>query len=363
MSAPVPLSYMIRESQLKVAEAIADWFNGMTGHQTGSYGLFGPTGMRAGTNPYGSTWDGKPAIPSKPWLPQNQVFENRDGNWFRITFHHKGWDPDKSNWKYGVANVLSNDLEVIAGHSYMLRNAQGVAPLRFTRDETVTLHNSVTESLSEEVKMDFGAKVTGTLGGTSAGYSLSGEISSAFGIKNTSGKSETEGKDITEKIGLDYTVPNGKDVLAEVSAPTLRESQQFDVNGYWDAAFDILWDSRWDGWSYIKDLVSPARVTKVTNDRIDPSEFTQVHFTSIDDFITALEGHNIYFPNVTESLVYFGIDSSIDDRRKVVWSGKETRVSQQNAEYTFKDVTHQSDEFLDSSKYSVLSGQALTVGE
>ena len=346
MADTIPLSYMIRESQFQVAQGIGQWFRGFVN----APGTDPPGEMARGIQSYTD-----PDSPyNEPWSPEHQVFQDKGGRWLRVTFEHRGWDPSRSEWVYGPEHVTKSELEVLENHSYLFDNRKGVEALDIDLEEDVTYEHSRSTSTSHTLQLDFGAKEKGTIGGEKSGVSLELEVSEALGITDQDTDAKSESTSVTRKQAVRTKVPAGTAVLATISAPTVTASRAFSIDGVWLADMRLgfwggdgpggAYPGGYEAWAYIKNLAaSQGRTTRGIAIPLSDDTLTEIHFTSMDDFLEALYGHNVYFPKVEDlpqpRLVFFGIDEIIDGRR-IQWAGTELTTEQNAADYEFAAVTN-----------------------
>ena len=349
MTDAIPLSYMIRESQFAMAQAIQRWFHALVD----APGSLPPGPMTRGIASYNP-----PENPNnRPWAPEDQVFQAGSGRWLRVTFDHHGWDPALSEWAYGPQRITKSELQVLENHSYLFDNRQGVEPLDIDLEEDVTYEHSRTTTTSHTLALDFGAKEKGTIGGEKQGVSLELEVTEALGISDTNTDAKAESTSVTRKQAVRTKVPAGVAVLATISAPTVTASREFTIDGVWLASMRLgfwggdgaagVYPGGYEAWGYIKELAaSQGRTTRGIAIPQSDDTLTEIAFPSMDDFASALYGHNVYFPAVETLpppyLVFAGIDHALDNRR-IQWAGRELTTEQNAAEYAFaavSDVAH-----------------------
>ena len=325
----VPLSYMIRQSQLQVARALAAWLYAPVPLDRAA-----PNDIEPGWDQKGPIWDGRERT-RQIWAPAHQLFDARDGT-FRCWFDHQGFDPELSDWQYGPEETISSDLEVLEDHSYLFDNTNGVEPLDIDLEEAVTYHNSRTTTTSQTISLDFGAKEKGTIGGEKQGASLEVEVTEAFGIKTDTAEAKTESTDVTRKQAIRTTVPKGKAVLATIESPTLKTSRDFTIDGVWLSSIKIAFDSRFDAWEYIKEMVAaPGRVSRVDGNQdtswLADVQITEVSWPSWDDFLAMVGATNVDFPDVVKPMRFADVENAVHDRRRIQWHGRELRTAQHAA--------------------------------
>ena len=330
----IPLSYMIRESQFAMAQGIQRWFTSLVN----APGSNPPGPMHRGIASYNP-----PDNPNnRPWSPEDQIFQAGSGRWLRVTFDHHGWDPDRSDWKYGPVKVTASELQVLADHSYLFDNRYGAAALDINLEEDVTYVHERSTTTDHTITADFGAKTKGTIGGAAEGGSLEAEVSAAFGIKDSSGEGTRDTSNVTRKQAIHTSVPAGKAVLATISSPTVTAARDFTIDGVWLASMKLGFWGGYEDWGYIKQIAaSQGRTTRGIAIPLSDDTLTEVAFPSMDEFESMLQGYNVYFPQVGDlpdpKLIFAGIDHALDNRR-IQWSGRELETVQHAADYAFAVV-------------------------
>ncbi|MCY4581613.1 MAG: hypothetical protein OXE50_02255 [Chloroflexi bacterium] len=333
MTRTVPLSYLVRQQQLAAAEAIRAWFDDLTPPPP--------------TIPLGTThWTRDDELIAPP---------GEDQNWdWSVLFAYQGFDPDDSTRSLGPVKVVSDDLTTLADETVLLDNREGVAPLAVDLTRSVTFSRSRQESTESKLKVDIGSKVGGTIGGEAEGGTISAEISSTFGIEQDKGEIDRDSKDVTHSVHLATSVPVGDALLATISTPNLVTDQPFTVHGAIDGPFNISFNSGLFAGMFSQ-LMDGPRYSGPGPHFGGTGRRHSVHFTGFDDLFDALSGTNVDFPALHGGGPY-GSDAigtpaqiaAIDAARRIDWSGKIRRESEQSAGYAFSKVkSGDADKLLD----------------
>ena len=333
----VPLSYMIRQSQLACAQsAVAPWWEYFAG------GNYLPGRFDDGSFGYTGHFD------VAHWSRDAQRIQSYAGYGLGVLFGFDGFDPALSKWHYGPEQVVSDQLEVLGAHTYLLDNSTGRKPVSFDESESVTLSQSRTSTLHAGISLDLGSKTKGSIAPAGTGVSLEQEFSVQLGIKvdTTTAKAESESR--TDSVSLATEVPAGRKVLATISAPTVVSVQDFDIDGVWLSSVQLEANSRALGGNAAK--LSDGVGFDPAFTRYDPNDPRgwSVRFETWADFEAMCNGVSVDFPSVMAPTATDDILRRLGDpaARRVVWSGQVQRRYQQSAAYKFADVTDEPSDAL-----------------
>ena len=124
-----------------------------------------------------------------------------------------------------------------------------------------------------------------------------------------------------------------------MGVPETTTRQPFTINGVWLSSLAIaanvspktgreqffpLWDNI-------------DRFEQVTIPVLSNQAFQQMTWPDLDDFASAVTGHNPDFPHVANA--DFGVVAALEASRRILWSGRQTLTEQANGSYRFADVT------------------------
>ena len=283
---PIPLSYMIRESQQRMADCLLKWFSELCDGE-------GNTGM---------LHDG--------WLKDNQVFHQSGGsqqhpNWlFGLKFDHKGFDPALSSFDFGPTRILSDQEAPVPGASYMFDDFKRQEELEFDLTSSVTYSQSQETSMSHEIEVDVGvdAKQSVTIGGDATGGKVEAEVSEHFGISDSKAeaKAKSNSTDKTESQDVKGIVAAGHITLATVESPEITSLTPVTMNAVWDASFELSFDASATGgreFPWLQRMIASKRATR-NHPYQNSDDFGRwtIAFTDWDDFIEMVDWREHRFP-------------------------------------------------------------------
>lgn len=323
MTPTVPLSFLVRQTQREVADAIADWFDQLTG----VWG--GPRGPRNDSN----------------WQRSHQEIGWDGGYALRLLFDFTGFDPDRSHWEHGPERISDESLVTLVAHSYLFDNRGGSEPLDIDLSEAVTYHQSRSTSTTSRIKLDIGSKTTGTIGGDDVGAKLEQEISASLGIETDTSTAEENSTDRTQTQSIRTKVRPGRALLASIETPRVDSARDFAVDGWIAGPLTVSFASRAFGaGGVIPEGLTHAgpNTTYAPYSDSDPDARIELRFESFDDFLSLLAGTNVDFGGIERDISH-GRSDAIDDARRLRWSGVIRRQYEQSAAYRFTDATSDAD--------------------
>lgn len=321
--AVVPLSYMVRQAELRTAaQALAPWIACVAGISADDVNQWSFDNWTRANHQFDVKYQG---FASKP---------------LTVTFGYNGFDPDLSDWTYGDVKLGPAVTDSRPNHTYLFDNRRGVTSLSGSLSETVNYSQSRTVTTSNRWHLDLGNKTGVTVGGEKAGGGFETEVTVNWGIAADATTANAENTARTETESINYSVLAGHATIATLATPRVRSSQTFDVNGVLDASitFKLRDDlvvataaSRWDEISN-----APGTVVERSDDNPGGFDFTFT-LAGFDDLDSLANGTNVDFPRVTTPLCPDTLNS-LDAARTVVWSGTIHRDYQTSSEYQFADV-------------------------
>ena len=328
MSDPIPLSYLVRESQRACMDP-----GGPIHTMVAALGL-NASGARASAQ----NW----RHDHQEWFYINEAFA--------VTFDYKGLDPLTSQWTYGETKVGHQTSEDIEGAAYLLDNTQHADHLTFSQDETINLHQERSASLSTEISVDIGSKTTGTIGGDAEGAKLEQEVSASLGIKTDTTEAESESKDQTTTRHIETEVAAYEATLVTIETSRVQSATPFTARGQWLAGVTIrtgqgvmsafpgsLYYPWWELCGYTAHEMDTVR-----------GHYGQYQWKTWDEFLQTFTGYNTETPTFTRSHISQDVleaagalDSPTEPYRWISLAGTQRRDYQAGAKVTIADVTGQ----------------------
>lgn len=322
-AAVIPLSYMVRQAELRTAEVLGGWMACVAGVSGNDLNQWSYANWTRDHHQFDVKYQG---FASKP---------------MSVTFGFGGFDPDLSDWSYGPVQEGPPALDERPNHTYLFDNRQGVTWLSGSLSETVVYGQRRTITTSNRWHLDIGSKQDLTIGGEKTGGSFEVEVQEQWGISSDATTANEENTDRTEAESVNYRVKPHHATLATLATPRVRSSQPFAVNGVLDASITMkIRDdlvvataaSRWD------EISNAPGVTIDSNDPTDPGGFTFTFTLAGFDELDALaNGVNVDYPRVNSALCPEALDG-LQEARTIVWAGTIHRDYQTSSEYQFVDV-------------------------
>ena len=327
---PIPLSYMIRESQDRMAQCLLKWWSELCEGE-------GDNGMLRDR-----------------WLKTDQIFHQSGGsqshpNWlFAVKFVHKGFDPALSSFDFGPTRILSDQEAPVPGASYMFDDCGRQEELEFDLASSVTYGQSQETSMSHEIEVDVGvdAKQAVTIGGDATGGKVEAEVSEHFGISDSKAeaKAKSNSTDKTESQDVKGIVAAGHITLATVESPEITSLTPVTMNAVWEASLELSFDASATGgreFHWPQTMIASKRATRdhPYRNTDDWGRWT-IAFTDWDDFLEMATGVNTDFPKINQPLGGPGARHALSDpdNRRLQWTGTQHREYQKVADYQFRDV-------------------------
>ena len=210
MSKVIPLSYVLRQQQLKsdMAKAMGALWEGILQKY--------PTYIEW----HADDWT-KNSM--QLWVNSGTYLPDID---FRVTYKYNGVVQDQSGFTRGTEKVLSsNDFEQ-PGKAWLVDLSQSEEPLSFQRQESVSLSKGSETTMDHTTEIDVGteAEQKATIGGAETGGSLEAGIKESFGYEDTKENSQTEArsKDTSEGTTIDEECPEYAVTLITINSEEIH---------------------------------------------------------------------------------------------------------------------------------------------
>ena len=342
-SVPIPLSYMVRESQYGLAtDTLGKWWTAICGQQTYDQGL---------------------ALDKTVWKKTNQQFASNDPGVYNvwIGFDHQGFDPALSTWDYGPEQILTDDLAPVPGSSYLFDDTQHDRPLQVDLKAAVDYHQERSTETDTEISIDIGSKTTGTIGGDAEGAKLEEEVSVSLGIKTDKKQAESESKDNLREQDVQTEVAEGEATHALVESPDVQSRTPFSINGVWLSPLSFHFSAASTNYTKLDGNQALSNLCRDTDRATLQGTYWNLKFTSWDDFLSTIGGKNVDFPHVNSPIGPDWLIGRLADPqyRRLSWHGIQTRAYQQSGVYVYRDVTGQDLDAL-AKKYGIDDAHRIT---
>lgn len=273
---------------------------------------------------------------------------------FYVTWKYIGIQPDDSEWDDGDEQKLGDAPYEQPGLAWLIDLSGASNNLAFEREETVTLEEERSVSMTKTTEIDVGVENEVKVGGSMFGVSLEDTLKTSFGYKNTeeynTAESHSTSTETSTKIA--YDAPAGKVTLITIESKEINsltpkhwkgatnfglvihlESHDWAIHGSWLEAAVEGQRTKWGKKRPFGDITSGTAAVDIT-------------FTDIDDLVSFFDGTNTSFPKA--------IGKSLDgphkairdllsdpDTRYIDLDGTEHRQYKQGAEMRVEDVSGQ----------------------
>lgn len=330
----IPLSYSIRKAQEATANAMRHWW------EESSEGLFG------------GFWP----MSCADWTIDNQTCGDGTGLGFEVTFAWRGFTPD-SSITYGNATVGGETQVQLGDASYLIDNRRGTVEVPFQRQVAVAYQQSATATLSATIEIDTGTEVGARVGNPTTPAGMEAKITA--GLKISGSKTDVSGwssnRTETQTIGP-VQVPPGHALLAAISAPNVRLTQDMTVNGVMDMSIRLSWlniaqDSSnpaqhqrhiqgwgWRNWPTTDCATFVPCILGTSSRAVDDGNRTTVTFDSMSEFVSFLQGYDVKVAGGLDRDNGSSHADAIIAASTIIWSGTVHRETENSSVYTFTDV-------------------------
>ena len=310
----VPLSYLLRERQRAVADALGIWWEFFAGP------------------PFMVPWK------RDHWTRDDMRFYETSDWGMNIVFEFAGFDPDQSQMVYGDPVTLGTSITDHPNATLLFDNRSHKPELDIDLSQSVTLLHSRSSDTSTRIAWDVGVKAKGTIGGEAVGATLETEVSANFGITTNTSQAESQSTSKTVSQDVRTKVPGYTATLCKFSSPRNRQRTPFDVRGYPDGAFTLQWNPGLHAGN-LEQLCHGPRYS-------EPGGKRALRFEGFSDFYDMLMAYNVDFPgqvdNLNPSARHAGnpdTHAAMEAARLLVWSGTIETVADESVLVSFEDVT------------------------
>ena len=216
--------------------------------------------------------------------------------------------------------------------------------LPFEREESVTLTAERSVEMDSTTEIDVGVSSETTIGGSLFGVSLEEKITASFGYKDTEeekeARADTKSKETSTKIA--YNCPKLRITLLTIKSTDINSKKKKSWHGVPDYSFVISFNN-----NKLSNYYWAPKLNRGPNHKDLHTGWHEYHFSSMNDFLTMLEGTNVDWPGMLDHgglppLVKQGLAMLIDgDNRRIDLDGIEERHYEQGADISVEDVTGQ----------------------
>ena len=269
-SPPIPLSYLIKQAHMRLAEPLGVFIRDFA-----SYGL----GL--------ANFD--------HWRKDHMVVHfGFYGKTVVVEFLGLGWDPDHTASHEGPGALVSSTPKTYEGAGVLAKLQHSEQGLHYSEAQSVTRSRERKTHLNEEVQWDFGAEET--IGGEGFGISLELKLSEHLGKKIDTGKEDDEGESDTVTKQIDYDFPPLQDTLLTLNAPAILTRADLTILGRTESGLRITVPVG-HGWQYASSWW-PRFASKQNHGFVGRPGLAIFEWPTWNDFLTTLEGFNTEWPAV-----------------------------------------------------------------
>ena len=336
----VPLSYLIQKSQYlttdsSLGHAMALIMQGFFGHPDASKSYHPPFA------PFVWKWD------RSKWTKKSMkmlVVDKWVGEFASITYNYLGMDQDESAWNDGKEQIVDSQMVEQPANGWLIDLTTADDDLPFEREESVTLTAERSVEMASTTEIDVGVSSETTIGGSLFGVSLEEKITASFGYKDTEeerqARSDTKATETSTKIA--YTCPRERITLLTIKSTDINSKKNKSWHGVPDYGITISFNN-----NKLSNYYWAPKLNRGPNHKDLHTGWHEYHFSSMNDFLTMLEGTNTDWPGMLDHgglppMVKQGLAMLIDgDNRRIDLDGIEERHYQQGADISVEDVTGQ----------------------
>ena len=148
-----------------------------------------------------------------------------------VTFKALAYDPERSSISYGETTVHSSNPVELPGHSYLYDLTESEEPGQFSQEDTITLEQSRSTTLSKTTDFNVTASSSTKVGGTLAGVGLEETINIATGLDFKTEKSQAQAESMarTETHSFSITLPPLRATLITLDTTEVASSTPFRI--------------------------------------------------------------------------------------------------------------------------------------
>ena len=320
-NAPTPNeSYLAKQMQTTVAACMASMIHEVSNTAWWTGGVW--------DRPFDVLW-----YPSS-WRANNQKFTFRSrsgggpGPYATVTFSNARYDPQQSSINYGPKRIAQNVEVNNDAKTKVIRNDSD-ATVSVSYDESESLTNSFSTSVTKGMTLDISVDSTQTISGGYGGVSASVSMQEHFGVSKTSEETHEQSEEGTteESISIEFDAAPGNYYLVTITKEHEVTYQDFEIDGVMDFDIDIYMPGRNGG---RLDSHYPGDHVKVQG----VSGFNQF-VNGYDTDYPAMQG----FLNSAYSRTTNGTNCVLDaNRRQVHVSGTNQASLESNADYRVESL-------------------------
>ena len=273
---------------------------------------------------------------------------------FQVTWNYIGIQPDDSAWDDGDEQKLGDAPYEQPGLAWLIDLSGASNNLAFEREETVTLEEERSVSMTKTTEIDVGVENETKIGGSMFGVELEDTLKESFNYKDTeeynTAESHSTSTETSTKIA--YDAPAGKVTLITIESKEINsltpkhwkgatnfglvihlESHDWALHGSWLEAAVEGQRTKWGKKRPFGGITSGTAAVDIT-------------FTDIDDLVSFFDGTNTAFPKAIGKHLdgpHKAIRDLLSDpdTRYIDLDGTEHRQYKQGAEMRVEDVSGQ----------------------
>ena len=202
---------------------------------------------------YGAQDIPAPYYPSKAihtpgdWRVTDQVFHYRgtvsgQESGAYVKFSNARWDPQHSKLNYGPKRVATKAIVESDAKTKLIQNDSDAA-VDVSYDESESLTDSYSMSVTKGLTMDMNVSSTQEVGGSYAGVEAKVSLTEEFGISKTSEQTQEESHEGTheEALSIEFTASPGEYYLVTITKEHETVYQDFWINGVMDFDIEVGW--------------------------------------------------------------------------------------------------------------------------
>ena len=269
---------------------------------------------------------------------------------FDVTWDYIGIQPDDSMWDDGTEKKLGEAPYEQPGLAWLIDLSGASSNLAFEREETVTLEEERSVSMTKTTEIDVGVENETKIGGSMFGVELEDTLKESFNYKDTEeyNTASSHSTSTTTSTKIAYDCPAGKVTLISIESKEINSL----TPKHWKGAtnFGLVIHLASHDWalpgSWLQAAVEGQRTKwgPVREYAGFKTAAVDITFTDIDDLVSFFDGTNTAFPKA--------IGKSLDgphkairdllsdpDTRYIDLDGTEHRQYKQGAEMRVEDVS------------------------
>ena len=269
---------------------------------------------------------------SDGWRVDNQKFAFRrshgEGHHSLATVEFKSarWDPNRSKIVYGETKV-AQDVEVSNDAKTKLIQNASDAVVSVHYDETESLTNSFSSTVTKGLTLDLSASSTTTIGGSYAGVSAEEALTVSMGVETSTEETKEQSEEGTKaaSISVEFDAAPRENYLVTITKENATSYQPFTIDGIMDFGIDL----------YL--------VTNDSGRRHYPG--STVKLESVDEFEQFVYGLDTEYPELAGywdtavSRVKNGVNCVLDSsRRRIQIAGTNQASLDSNAGYRVQSL-------------------------